>query len=495
MPENTGSVIGLTRNVLDRILFHTPIARRTPRAFTVIFILLYLVGILHWIWFFNWGNVSLRAFDWRKESAYLETLRSAIDTARLPLQWNQLDVQGTPNFLGIPEVSLTPDIVLLPWLDNTSFVLCHTLLFYSIGFGGTLFLAGAFNASMIAFIALWGFINFNGYITSHMATGHFQWLGYFLLPVFFVLLLRGIAVAREGVSFDALFAWSTALVLAVLFLNGSFHIAVWCLMFLVIVLPFRWKMWMNVAAAIVGTIGLSAGRLLPAAMSFWDADPRFISGYPTIGVLFDGLTVLLPYTFEVGNEVQGGLAWSEFDIFIGVTGFALLAGFSAVAVRFHRRALDFSLPVAGCLMFVLSLGSVYSFANALHVPLLNAERVSSRFIILPFIIALLAMIAGIDYGLGAWRRRTKVIILTALPLFFYEVFRHSSHWRISVLEQSITGQAPMPIQPSIVPNTDNLYGLAVTTGWIMSCVFFVIIIPLIVRAWRRSMKTCQVTFP
>ena len=458
---------------------------RVLRSFTVVVVLLYLIGILHWVWFFDWGTVSLTALDWRKESAYLETLRSAIETVRLPLQWNQPDIQGTQNFLGIPEVSLTPDIVLLPWLGNTSFVLFHTLLFYSIGFVGTLFLARAVKASTMTLVVFWGFFNFNGYLTSHIATGHFQWLGYFLLPSFFVLLLRGIAAARGGMSFDAVFALPMALVLAVLFLNGSFHIAVWCLMFMVILLPFKWKMCLNVAAAIVGTIGLSAGRLLPAAMSFWDADRRSIPGYPSVGVLFDALTVRLPYTFEVRNDIQGGLAWAEFDLFVGITGFALLAGFIVVSVRAHRRILDASVPMAGCLMFILSLGSVYSFANALHVPLLNAERVSSRFIIVPFVIALLVMIDGIDYALGAWRRRTQAIVFTALPLFFYEVFLHSVDWRLSAIEQSAEARAAF--QPSIVPNTDNLYALSVTMGWALSFVSLVVIVPLIVREWRRSM--------
>ena len=89
----------------------------------------------------------------------------AIEAARWPLQWDQPQIQGTPNFLGIPEVSLAPDIVLLPWLGNTSFVLLHTLLCYSIGCVGLLWLARTLNASVMASIVLWGLFNFNGYIT------------------------------------------------------------------------------------------------------------------------------------------------------------------------------------------------------------------------------------------------------------------------------------------------------------------------------------------
>ena len=317
-----------------------------------------------------------------------------------------------------------------------------------------------------------------------MATGHFQWLGYFLLPIFVAVLLRGVASAGSGPSFDRLFAWSMGLVLAALFLNGSFHIAVWCAMFMVILLPFKWRMWTSVAVAIAGAIGLSAGRLLPAAVSFWSADHQFISGYPTAGVLFDALTVLLPHSFEVRNDVQGGLAWAEFDLFVGITGFVLLAVFLAVALRSRRTVLDGSVLMAACLMGALSLGSVYAVVSALPLPLVNAERVSTRFIIAPFILALLAMTEGIAHSLATWPRRTKVFILGALPLLSYELFMHSSMWRVSVLEQSIPAQ--VRIAPSIVSNTDDLYGRGVALGWVISCVSLVVIVPLFLRAWRQS---------
>src|SRR4030042_5792383 len=48
--------------------------------------ILYLVGLLHWCLFLNWGKVPFDLHDWTQAGAYLSFLRQAFFTNQLPLQ-------------------------------------------------------------------------------------------------------------------------------------------------------------------------------------------------------------------------------------------------------------------------------------------------------------------------------------------------------------------------------------------------------------------------
>ncbi|HEV3203647.1 MAG TPA: hypothetical protein VGY77_04660, partial [Gemmataceae bacterium] len=150
---------------------------------------LYALGILHWVWFFNGGELTLQSFDWPKEVMFLEVLKDSLQEGRFPFhiqvsQHYQEEFSHLRNgrFLGLPETTLSPQILLLPFMKLSRFILVHNLILYSLGFLGSLLIRKRYGISLIPFAVFFVLFNFNGYITSHLGAGHSMWSGYFLLP-------------------------------------------------------------------------------------------------------------------------------------------------------------------------------------------------------------------------------------------------------------------------------------------------------------------------
>ncbi len=74
----------------EHVLFGEPRWRSESVVRYCLIAVLLLIGIAHWLFFFNLGRLSLNAYDWRKEASYLNTelLSNVVDRAvmirRLP---------------------------------------------------------------------------------------------------------------------------------------------------------------------------------------------------------------------------------------------------------------------------------------------------------------------------------------------------------------------------------------------------------------------------
>ena len=151
--------------------------------------ILYASGFLHWLLFFKLGKLTFRAFDWGKEYIYYSLLKQWIETGRIPYHID-LAFHGTHRFLAIPEVNLSPQILLLPLVQVGTFVVINTILLYSIGFIGCLLIKQRYRLGIASFTLLFLIFNFNGHLIAHIGVGHSMWAGYFLLPFYFLYLLE-----------------------------------------------------------------------------------------------------------------------------------------------------------------------------------------------------------------------------------------------------------------------------------------------------------------
>jgi hypothetical protein len=130
------SRIRLAWKSLEVILFETPLSKAYRRVRWLCVAAIYLVGIAHWIWFFNRGNLNLVGDDWVLQGAFLNTLRESQINGLIHLSRGDgmRPFYHKAHFLANAEVVLTPDIIALRWLSNSSFVILHTIVFYSCGF-------------------------------------------------------------------------------------------------------------------------------------------------------------------------------------------------------------------------------------------------------------------------------------------------------------------------------------------------------------------------
>lgn len=455
----------LLQNLKPRYLFQTR---------PIFFGLLFIIGIIYWILFFNAGNLTLDAYDWVKESAYLNSLRDAQIDMVIPWKWSEPFYHNTQSFLANPEIVLTPDIILLRWIPNSFFIILHIIIFYSVGFFGSILIAKKLNISLISFFVFWLVFNFNGYLTAHIAVGHFQWTGYFLIPFFLIILSKFLMDSQNTSSVNITNAFSMAILLGVLFLNGSLHIAVWCCMFMTIALFARWAMFSNVATAIIMGCLLSFGRLLPAALWF-PHNGFFIAGYPSFGTFLDAFIISHRHDFTMDIRALG---WWEYDVYIGYSAFIIL-GICFVFALFRKKVtIQIPFLVASGVFLLLSFGNSYNIITKI-IPYALIERVSSRFIVMPFILFLITAMIGLDEFFSLWPKSSKVAILIVLPFVVIEIFLNSIYWRVNHLEQSFL-VLTRPIL-SLTPNYNQTYAVSVYLSWSVSFLSLIIILVLLFR--------------
>jgi hypothetical protein len=447
-PTDTGLAAGPLGSRLDE----RGTAARAARLLALSF--LFLVGAAHWAAFFKYGDMTFGSEDWPKERLYLHAFREAIRDGRLPLHvgvtpayaehFPQFLNTGLPEggssvacrFLALPETILSPQILLLGLMRPGRFLVAHVLLLYAAGFCGCLWIRRRYRLGLLPFAALFVLFNFNGYITAHLAVGHVMWGGYFLLPFFGLFILDWVedpTTAAPGLGL--------ALVLFAMLLQGSLHLVVWCWLFIGLVMAWNPSCRRGGAVALVFSVLLGAFRLVPAAVAYWGFKRLpFCGGYPTLTDLLAALVVIREPNYQWTGGIFGRAAWWEYDAYIGLLGLAMLAYFG-VWRRFGKdpgmlpyRFAALDLPLVS--MALLGVGCFYYPLFKLPLPLVNSERVTSRFIVVPLV--LLLVIASIRMGriLGEGRLggRGSVLLTLGLVETFLSLLTHSHAWSVARLE-------------------------------------------------------------
>ena len=255
---------------------------------------LWVIGIVQWGNFLNWGKINFYLGDWFDITGpRLFYTRNVLLNGSLPLHvavengWKGV----TDRFLSIPDILLSPQILLMKFVSPGLFVLFNGLILFSIGYVGLLLIRRKYRLSMATFTVVFFLFNFNGHISAHLAVGHVTWMGYFLLPFFVLLVLD---TPRK----DYLWPWvmKITLISVLIFLQGSFHLFVTCLIFLGVLLLFsRTYRKASFLAILFSTLG-SMIRIAPIAITSRDLKVGFLSGFTNIGEFMSGLVRLIQPT-------------------------------------------------------------------------------------------------------------------------------------------------------------------------------------------------------
>ena len=115
---------------------------------------LLLLGLLVWGYFLNFGSIPFDYHDWAEINApRIAFLKDAVTKGLLPLHMPDASaLRGfTDRFMALPDVILSPQIILLRWLSVGDFVLVHTWLLYAIGFLGLFVLKQHLQLSLFSF--------------------------------------------------------------------------------------------------------------------------------------------------------------------------------------------------------------------------------------------------------------------------------------------------------------------------------------------------------
>jgi hypothetical protein len=433
---------------------------------------IYGAGVRLWDGFYNGGDFKVEA-DWGKEFDYYGLLRGWLGGGPPPYHVSLPELaepyQETDRFLGLPETNLSPQVLLLPYVATGRFLLLNTVLLYTLGFAGCLLICRRYRLGVVPSALLLIVFSFNGFITAHLSAGHSMFNGYFLLSFVCLYVLE----LLEGGSDRT--ALKLAAVLFVMMLQGSFHIVIWCWMLIFLLAVLHRRYLRPGLLALAFSVGLSFFRLAPAAVTFWGATGRrFYTGYPTLGEMLEGLTVLRPNTEDWYPPDSWGvreqLHWSEFDMYVGPFALGALLYFG-VYLRFRDdprlarwRYADLDVPLL--VLFFFSLNYFYRPIANSGVPLLNVEGVTTRFLILPLLFLLCLAAIRMQRVLESARPGLAVHVLLAGGTLqtFFALATHASVLRIPAAPEgaSYLGRA------FVVERPDGWYVFSVRASVVVS---------------------------
>ncbi|CAN5411033.1 hypothetical protein BH09SUM1_BH09SUM1_12250 [soil metagenome] len=436
-----------------------------------------IATIVHWIWIFNFGRMTFFIPDWEREWFYAQHWIVAMRQWSLP--WDLASpIHDSARMFAVPETMLSPQVVLLRWMPVGWWTTLNVTLFAVIGWAGCLRIATQLRLSILSFAALWLIICFNGYSVAHLLIGHFTWTSVFVLP-WLLSVFIGWRVedppARRAVAF--------AVVLFLMLLQGSQHIVAWCLILTLCFGLCRWRL----APALVGALALwcllSSVRLLPTALTYMGTKTQFLTGYPSPMTLVRAIFLVRPLTATECGTAGQCLDWWEYDAFLGFAGAAFCAIFSG-SILFRRNRPDWALPLAigAVCLTILSIGAMYRPFMGLNIPLLSAQRVSTRFVLIPITIFAITGAAGLQRWLEAGTATGwKVgIVMLGLIAMAGELLRHSITWQMTNLEatgkvwprQAMVEMPPAVTDPAYhtafwVGLVLTLIGVALAAGWLL----------------------------
>ncbi len=397
----------------------------------------YLAGVFHWAWLLNYGRIEIRFIDWQMFYDFYEVIQKALAENTIPY-FMPYFYKGTNQFLAIPATDLSPTVFLLNYLSVEEFFLAQCLILYSLGYLGSLWLKKRFQWSLFVFMIFFLIFNLNGHIVSHLTMGHWLWISYFLFPFFIVWILR----LTEG-DVSVLHGTRLAWVLFGMLLLGGIHPFVWCLMFLGILCLYRRQYFKPVLTGVGLSLVFSAYRIFPAMINYTGYKNEFVFGFASLPEFLESMISIKDYKTIVGpvlGEINK-LGWWEMDHYIGALGFGMILYFGIYLRRIKRegwethdyRVLDAPMVV----MTVLSFSYIYGIFTHLPIPLINVERLSSRFFIIPLLFLLTLSCIGLQQALNRWKPDWNMILLVLSGLIFegFVLLSHSFIWQVKILQK------------------------------------------------------------
>lgn len=350
------------------------------------------------------------------------------------------------------------------------FAWVNLLLQYSVGFVGSLYLRRYFAWSLSVWSLFALLFLFNGFIVAHLAVGHFGFGGYFGLA-FMVYFLAKISNATKPGQRDVL---ALAATLVFIYLQGAFHLYIWCVWFLLFLAVCQTQLWQSLAKAIAWSGFILAFRVLPTMWVFKQQNHfQFVGGFPTLSHLAESLTQIHPFGYTPVATYFGHLGWWELDMYIDLSGVLflvlfgllpqrvwakLLAVYGAGKPNTNHLAARLGLPLL--LFGLLSFSYIYGIVAKLPLPLLHSERVSSRFFVLVLVLGACIAATHCQNYLAALpsakNRKAKIVIWLWALVLALSLLHHSFVWRINNIAPYYA-QAPAPVVYKITHTNDLTY--------------------------------------
>jgi hypothetical protein len=431
---------------------------------------LFTAGLLHWGFFLDWFNNRFDIQDWHLHvGPYLDFLSKAIRSGQFPMHADSSYIIPS-QYLARQNRPFSPQILLLYFLNPATYVLVNVWILYSLSFVGFLLIRARYQLSFISFLSLFLLFNLNGHITAHLGVGHFEWVGYFLLPFYVLLIMKMV----EGEKTSWKWLLSMSLVLLAIVLQGAAHFFIYCVTFLLLLAIFQPRFFSPIIKVIILSILVSMIRILPPALQFAGGTGlKFLGG-------FDSIYQFLQVFTSPSNQ-----GYWEKTYYVGVIGFAFILYFGVLKNWMkEERTRVLYLPVMVMLFF--SIGSIYLPLFSSHIPFLDSQRAPTRFVIVPLVS--LIIFAGIQFQslINEWSQsgwEKMVLVLFGLALMAYDLIYNSRIW--SLQNYGISKRMTDIIEVAVANYPDPSYTATLMIG---SACTIITLTALIVLAYRENKK-------
>jgi hypothetical protein len=468
--------------------FISPPVKKFRWANLVFIILIFAAGFYYWGNFFSWFKGSLAFHDWSYITLPRFTfLKDAMEKGILPLHTANTDALGgiTTRFMAVPDVILSPQILLLRYMNTGRFLLLDIALLYTLGFIGLLMLRRKYGLSPLAFTALFLLYNFNGHLLAHFAVGHFTWGASFLFS-WFALFVLELIEGKTGWRWVAKFS----ILLFVILLQGGYHQFVWCILFMLFLAIFSFKNIAQIIRGVLFSLLLSMVRILPPFILLGKFNNAFSGGYHEAWTIINNLLHFQTVYYPRGlGEIGGGLTTWESTIYIGILGTAFLFYFGiwrAVNSADDSSNRKVILLPSLCLAF-LSLDKVYEIARTIFpIPLLTGERIASRMVSLSLVILLVLAVIEFQIWLNQ-SKASRILVLIPFVLLLFEIndiFQNYILWSVANVAGGFQEQGYDASQWYVANDWgDTSYLILILIGFIVTVLSLAF---LIYMTWREK---------
>ncbi len=431
---------------------------------------LFAGGLLHWGFFLDWTNNRFDLQDWHLHvGPYLDFLSKALRSGQFPLH-AESPYMIPSQYLARQNRPFSPQILLLYFLNPATYVLVNVWIFYSLSFVGLLLIRARYQLSFVSFLSLFLLFNLNGHIIAHMGVGHFEWVGYFLLPFYVLLIMKMVDGEKTGWKW-LLFMSLTMLAIS---LQGAAHFFIYCMTFLLLLALVQPRFFSPIIKAIVLSVLVSMIRILPPAVQFAGGTGlKFLGGFTSVYQLLQVL---------IAPESQG---YWEKAYYVGVIGFAFTLYFGIIKTWINvERYRPLFLPML--VMTFFSVGAIYLPLFSSHIPFLDSQRAPTRFLIIPLVF--LITLASIQFQslINGWDQKNweiRVAVLFGEALMAYDLISSSRFW--SLENYSISKRATDVIEVSVGNYPDPAYMTTLIIGFTCS---IITLAALLFFAYREQEK-------
>jgi hypothetical protein len=451
--------------------------------------LMFVIGIILWMYFFDFGRTGLNFGDW--DEINLPRLRFLQDAFHLGVfPWHMLytaPLHDADRFFSLPDVITSPQILLLYFIKARYFVYFDVLLHYAIAFISMIWIKKMLRLSLMAICFFFFLFGFNGYLIAHYSVGHFTWAAHFLFPLFFALMIR-FSQGDKGWRWVA----STAFLLFYMVLAGGEHQFVWLLIFMGLMIPAHWYQAGWMIAAMILAVLLSAVRLIPPALELprltWVSSAS-AAGYPSVMTLVQSMTQLI--SPERAYEPLFPYSYTELNLYIGFLGFIFVFYFGLVKwidrLSSSGEFSKFVIPVFG--MIFLSLSNSYNLIKALSIPLFNGERVSSRMIDVPFVFLLIVAAYFFQKWLNEHKSSPALFAAIAgfLVLVVHDLWANINLWSLrSIASLSKLSELDYSQMTLVGNHSDPIYFMIFYLGLTITLISMIILLYLSFREYKQE---------